>query len=117
MESKNTNFLCYHPESFNDSNNERKIPRHEMVLLLEKNRSIGKCVSEQIYDQESIRPYFDCDIHGHSSDPSAMNITLQQIQDTICNLFAHITDRKIVIAVSSVYKQTQKGNKLSVHCM
>ena len=56
-------------------------------------------------------------MHVHSSDPLAINITLQQIQDTICNLFAHITDRKIVIAVSSVYKQTQKGNKLSVHCI
>ena len=79
-------FLRYHPESFNDSDNNRTITRDDMVKLLENNVSIGKCISEQIYDQKSIRPYFDCDILPHSSDTTEISVTLNKIQDTIHDL-------------------------------
>ena len=60
--------LRYHPFSFKDSDNERFISRQDMVSLLKSNATKGSCVSEQIYDQESIPPYFDIDLYGHSSD-------------------------------------------------
>ena len=70
-----------------------------------------------IKTKKNIRPYFDCDMDGHSSNENDINITLKHIQDTIRDLFRPICAYKIMIAVSSVHKSTKKGYKLSVHCV
>ena len=110
-------FLRYHPESFNDSDNNRTITRNDMVKLLENNASIGKCISEQIYDQKSISTYFDCDINNHLSNTTEISDTLDRTQDTIYDLFNTVCNYRIMIALSSVYKSTKHGPKLSIHCV
>ena len=81
-----TQFLRYHPTSFIDSYNNILISRDEMVSLLNSNATIGKFISEQVYDQKTIIPYFDCDMDGHSSDTNEINSTIKHIQDTIRDL-------------------------------
>lgn len=117
MSEVKKSLLRYHPFSFKDSDNERVISRQDMVSLLNSNATKGSCVSEQIYDQESIRPYFDIDLYGHSSDMETITLTIEKYQNSIRELFAAIYKYKIFIAVSFVHKQTTEGDKLSMHCI
>ena len=71
-----------------------------MVSLLESNTTKGCCVSEQIYDQDFIRPYFDIDLYGHSSDAKTLTLTIEKYQNSIRELFATICREKIYIAIS-----------------
>ena len=117
MSEVKKSLLRYHPFSFKDSDNERFISRQDMVSLLNSNATKGSCVSEQIYDQESIRPYFDIDLYGHSSDMETITLTIEKYQNSIRELFATIYKYKIHIAVSFVHKKTTKGDMLSMHCI
>ena len=55
MSITNTQLLRYHPTSFIDSDNNRFMSCDEMVSLLNSNVTIGKCISEKVYDQKTIR--------------------------------------------------------------
>ena len=88
-----------------------------MVSLLNSNVTIGKCISEKVYDKKTITPYFDCDLDAHSSDKNEINNTLKHSQNTVRDLFRPICAYKIIITVSSVHKSAKQGYKLSVHCV
>ena len=82
-----------------------------MVSLLNSNATKGSCVSEQIYDQVSIRTYFDIDLYGQSSDAETITLTIEKYQNSIRELFATIYRQQMYIAVSFVHKQTTEGDK------
>ena len=74
--------LRYYPRSFKDLNNEQTIMRSALIVLLLNNPQFGYCVCEHIYDQRSIRPYFDFDYNNHSSNNDDITRTLEMCRLT-----------------------------------
>jgi len=99
FESSTILLVRYHPCSFNDLDNDRLIERCALVDLLHFNIDKGQCISEQMWDQDFIRVYFNFDILGHDGT---------DIPSTILHL-----PYTLDVAWSFVHKTTVKGPKLS----
>ena len=73
--------MRYYPRSFKDVNNNQIITRTELIQLLKDNLTFKHCycISEHVFDQRSINPYFDFDILHHSSEEKDIIGTLEHI--------------------------------------
>ena len=121
---RNVNFkgdvlLRYYPRSFKDLNNEQYITRSSLIKELLDNLLYGYCYSEHIYDQRSIRPYFDFDLEYHLSNEEDIIRTLDNIQSKLIHLCSKIAKKDLDLAVSKVFKHATKNGKvipkLSIH--
>ena len=95
----------YHPYSFIDNDNERCLTRSDLVELLHSNTDKGHCISEQIRDQDYIRPYLDIDIHGH--DGIDISSTINHYENLVEKLL-HVPYTP-EMAWSHVHKKTKKA--------
>ena len=115
--------MRYYPRSFKDVNNNQIITKTELIQLLKDNLTFKHCycISEHVFDQRSINPYFDFDILHHSSEEKDIIRTLEHIKTKLIEVLSPIARKTLDISLSKVFKFTTKHEqsipKLSIHAI